>query len=419
MNAISSKILRYIIVLFALISIYLVIAFVACVIPSKHIRSNIELTLKNGDLQTDYPKVIIDDTRYQMDNFTDALILSQAYYCDRSELKRSMLLVPYSSAEPGKTNIMTDNLRNLVYDKGNVVCKAYPRYWHGSAFIMRILLLLADYSTIRIGFYIASSLLMLLTLIILKQNTNIFISVAYLLSLLIVNIFVTQFSIQFLPVLLITLIATVMLFRQKADKRMLFFVIGSLTAFFDLLTTPLLTLCLPLSIMTIVLYHENRANEKYIYIKTAIVQSLLWSTGFALTWLSKWCIATLFTDYNVFLDGYNAVVYRSAGLDEFSRADAITANINMLPLPFILTIIGVLLILALIRFNKQGLKPASVLLLISAIPYLWYFLAANHSYLHWWFTYRLQAVSILAIILSLSCLIDWKALKNSFKHIKK
>lgn len=418
MNAIYSKIFKYIVVFFALIAIYLIIALAACIIPSEHIRSNIKLSLKH-DLKTDYPKAIINDSRYQMDNFTDALILSQAYYCDRFELKRSMFLVPYSSAEPGKTNIMTDNLRNLVNNKGYVVCKEYPRYWHGSAFIMRFLLLLSDYSTIRKVFYIVSSLLLLLTLIILKQRTNLFVSAAFLLSLLTVNVFVTQFSIQFIPVLLITLISTLMLFRQKTDKRILFFITGSLTAFFDLLTTPLLTLGLPLSIMIIVLYQDYHVNEKHIFIKTTLVQSIIWSAGFVMTWLAKWCIATLFTGYNVFSDGYNAFLYRSAGLDEFSRADALTANIDMLPLPFILTIIVILLVLLLIRFNKQGLKPALVLLLISAIPYLWYFMAANHSYLHWWFTYRLQAVSILAILLSFSCLIDWKALKNDFKHIKK
>jgi hypothetical protein len=37
---------------------------------------------------------------------------------------------------------------------------------------------------------------------------------------------------------------------------------------------------------------------------------------------------------------------------------------------------------------------------------MWYFFAANHSYLHNWFTFRAQAVSIAALLLAMMQFVD-------------
>jgi O-antigen/teichoic acid export membrane protein len=55
-----------------------------------------------------------------------------------------------------------------------------------------------------------------------------------------------------------------------------------------------------------------------------------------------------------------------------------------------------------------------VLLVVAFIPWVWYLFAANHSYLHNWFTFRAQAVSVAAILLALMQLVDWNKLNT--KH---
>ena len=74
-----------------------------------------------------------------------------------------------------------------------------------------------------------------------------------------------------------------------------------------------------------------------------------------------------------------------------------------------------LVLLAAFRFNAQGWRRAVQLLPIAFLPWAWYFLAANHSYLHNWFTFRAQAVSVAAILLTLMQFIDWKKLNT--KHL--
>ena len=51
------------------------------------------------------------------------------------------------------------------------------------------------------------------------------------------------------------------------------------------------------------------------------------------------------------------------------------------------------------RFRLPDWKQAGLYLLVAFAPYIWYLVLSNHSYVHFWFTYRLQAVSITAILL--------------------
>ena len=409
----------FVVAFFAMIAAYLLFALSACFVPTTPIRQNVANTIAKGDLEEDYPHAIVPYDSYRencyqgcrdksrMDNFTDALIISQAYYCDNDDLRRSVFLVPYASAERGTPNIMTDNLKNLVNGEGVVVEKNYPRYWHGSAFLMRYLLLFANYQKLRYVFYVVSSFLLLLTVLRLWRVVGMPVALAYFFALLMVNVYVMQFSIQFLPVLVITLVATLMVCDSSVDRAMLFMLTGSLTAFFDLLTTPLLTLGMPLAVALVLFEREGRAAAWFSGFKSMAALVLAWFLGFSLTWFSKWVMATLFTSENVILDGLNAFLYRSSGLDDFTRADAVVDNFNMLPLPVIIAVLSTIALMAVVRFRKSGLLTASLLVLLSAMPYLWYLLAANHSYQHWWFTYRLQAVSLMSLVSALCCLVDW------------
>ena len=404
----ARRILLYVILFLALLASYLFFAFLAALVPTTPVRERIAFTLESGDLVRDYPQEGVLDDRCRMDNFTDALILSQAYYIDNDNYGRSMLLVPYASAEPGNVNVITENLRRLVKGESGVVEKNYPRYWHGSAFLMRFLLQFSDYLHLRLFFYVLSSLLLFVVLIRMVRKISVYASLACLLSLLVVNVFVAQFSIQFMPVLLITLSATALVCSQRVDKPILFFVVGSLTAFFDLLTTPLLTVGIPLAIMLVALYKEQPNFGWLSGFVLMLKTGLAWFMGFALTWFSKWVIATLFTDENVILDGFNAFLYRSGGIEDFTRADAVSSNFYMLPLTFLAVLLSVLVVMALVRFNKSGWKVSVLLLILAPMPYLWYLLAANHSYLHWWFTYRLQAVTVLSLLLAVGSMVDWQ-----------
>ncbi|MFA6638794.1 MAG: hypothetical protein WCS39_08105, partial [Bacteroidales bacterium] len=74
--------LRFAIVLFSLIGIYVLVSVLSCIIPNHKINENIERSAKRLKNQGDYPFAIIPKKAYQMDNFTDALILNQIHCID-------------------------------------------------------------------------------------------------------------------------------------------------------------------------------------------------------------------------------------------------------------------------------------------------------------------------------------------------
>ena len=91
-----------------------------------------------------------------------------------------------------------------------------------------------------------------------------------------------------------------------------------------------------------------------------------------------------------------------------------TNNLELLPWQFIAIAMLLMVVLVAFRFNAGGWRRAVQLLPIALLPWVWYFLAANHSYLHNWFTFRAQAVSIAAILLALMQFVNWK--KLTLKH---
>ncbi|HAH57516.1 MAG TPA: hypothetical protein DCL86_05165, partial [Bacteroidales bacterium] len=58
-------------------------------------------------------------------------------------------------------------------------------------------------------------------------------------------------------------------------------------------------------------------------------------------------------------------------------------------------------------FNKQGFSKAILFLVVAVLPYIWFFGAANHSFVHYWFTYRIQAITISGVLLAFYSLVDW------------
>jgi hypothetical protein len=71
--------------------------------------------------------------------------------------------------------------------------------------------------------------------------------------------------------------------------------------------------------------------------------------------------------------------------------------------------------MSIMSFNKKGISKAILYLLVAALPFVWYFGAANHSYDHNWFTYRIQAISISGVLLAINNLIHWEKLKTRLR----
>jgi len=411
--------LKYLKVFAILIASFFTFSVLSCLIPYESVRKNIEKSLPELLEDGNYPKVILKGDRYRQDNFTDALILNVITSSDSKRPIRSAMMNPLSFQAPNTED--WNIIAHLEYKTKHIDLQPdmfYGRYWHGSASVSKILLLVMDYQGIKWFLYIVSTLLLLLFAVKMVNNVGWIKSLPVFLALLFADFFVTQFSIQFFPVMAIALTGGIWMcgngIKSRSQVSMCLFIIGMFTAYFDLLTTPLLTLGLPL-IVYLILQSEEEKTIKEIF-KTLFILCMVWLVGYASAWASKWALAYILADTNS-LNIINAIKWRTT-TDDYTRWDAIAKNFNLIPLVWLNLVLTFLLLLTFFSFNKKGIPLAIIFLIVGLFPYIWYFVLSSHSHPHWWFTYRIQAISMACVMSAFVALIDWEGLRVKLK-IKK
>lgn len=390
------NIAKYSKVFLLLIAAYLVFGVLSSWLPDKAIKRHITESAPLIAAEGLYPKLFNNMEQYRMDNFTDALMMNQIYNIDRKHPVKAAMRMVRSSEEGGdwdQPGLLVRRVNGETLEEQH-----YSRYWHGGSFLYRPLFMLMDYATLRFVLFIVSSILLLLLACCYCQKAGWVKTLALFMGFLLTYGFVMQFSMQFFPVLALTVIGSLLVVKGDASKGfgLLFFIIGSLTCYFDLLTTLLLTLGIPLAILLSLNCDSSFSFRDQLW--TMVKLTLLWGLGFALTFVTKWTMATLILGQNIFSDAYNVGLYRMEA-DEFTRWDAVTQNLGMLHWWIVGVIAFVLFIFSLVKTRRFNFKKAILFLTVGLMPYVWYFILSNHSYLHWWFTFRLQAMTVACLML--------------------
>ena len=392
------NIAKYSKVFLLLVALYFAFGVISSWLPDKSIKRHIAESAPMIAAEGLYPRLFNNMEQYRLDNFTDALMMNQIYNIDRQHPIRSAMKMIRSS-EQGRDWDQPGLLVRKVNGE-TLEEQHYARYWHGGSFLYRLLFMMMDYATLRYVLFIVSSILLLLLVCAYYQQVGWMKTMALSMGFLLTYGFVTQFSMQFFPVLALTIVASLVVIKcyQSVNFGMLFFIIGSLACYFDLLTTPLLTLGIPLAVwLSLNKEYSFDLNDNLLKI---IRFTLLWGLGFALTFGMKWALATLILGQNIFADAYEVSLYRMEA-EDFTRWDAVTKNFEMLNWDIIGILAAFGFILNMLKNKQFNYKKAVLFLLISIAPYVWYFLLSNHSYQHWWFTFRLQAITIVCLFLLL------------------
>ncbi|MBW6489559.1 MAG: hypothetical protein K0B15_00060 [Lentimicrobium sp.] len=416
----AKSIITFIKTFFILIIFFTSFSVLSSLIPDKAVRNNIEKSMKYVENQPDYPHMMIYGDHHRLDYAMDGMITNIIYTIDNEELLKSAFLGRCRMNEDPNTT----HWKHVVYNIENKNLKPnvnYARYWHGNSFFFRILYWITHYNELKWIIYILTSVLIVLFAILLHRETGTLKAMALLLGLFFVNIYVMQFSMQMSPVLIISIISSFYLVKnlKVGGKKtgLLFFITGSVTAYFDLLTAPVLTLGIPM-LLWVELQNEDDSTQKQLIsgFKNLVGFGLLWLTGYVASWTMKIIITIPFAEFDIISDVLNQFKLRSGTLG-LSRISAIEANFNLLPLVFINILLIIPVILSIFYFRKKGISKAILFLLVAAMPYLWYFGAADHSYFHNWFTYRVQAVSISGVFLAAISLVNRVKLLEHYHKI--
>ena len=128
-------------------------------------------------------------------------------------------------------------------------------------------------------------------------------------------------------------------------------------------------------------------------LKQPFILGLVWLLGFSFTWISKWILTAIFTDFPIFTNVIDEFFKLSAA-QEGNGLSAIVLNVNQLPLVIINSILFAMALLALFYRKRPDWNKITLTLLTSLLPFIWYATLSHHSNVHYWFTYRMLAFTV-------------------------
>ena len=376
------QILWQLLLLFVLLVVlYFSLMVLSYTIPFEKIAVNLRYSLETIANETKRWSVMGEFKGTKLDTFTDNLIFNKL--SNQEELSA---------------------IQAAMWNNG------YERYWLGDIAVLRPMLIFISYKHIRylniflvfIVFYFSMT----------KVERAISRTYAYLLitMLLLIHFWIFPLSLQYTPVFIISLLGIVAVIEvhQRYGYRLskmvlLFFTIGSVTNFFDLLTVPLLTFALPWMIYFVLVNQHHRRHFKHNLSETVIL-GWTWLMGFGLTWASKWAIGSVILKDNPFANVANQIALRTGGkTDEVLDAIEIIKNMWKILLPKTAMIILVLWLIILLVQSFKGVKSyqhwlsTTPLLMVALVPFVWVFILKNHNFHHAYFTYRLFIITLFSV----------------------
>ena len=424
--------LKYVLTFIITMIILIGLLFLSSLIPSKNLENNVR---KSSEFLAQYGEEQEIEFPFRTERlfyFTDALMLNTAYSIDSNHPYESMMLdrknyipgqtqnfheeiqkhigtSPNYTDEYGNTYQVSE-LYGLMHGENIVDSYEYTRYWHGYLIFLRPLLSIMSIEGIRNLLFVLTIILSLIALFLIIKKLNFITAIIYLLSFLAINLYVICNSMNEITTFIIAQIAMIFLLLKNGkfeNSASVFLVIGMCTSFFDLLTTPLVTLGLTLPIY--VLLNIKEENKK-LYLD-CIKICVAWVVGYGLFWALKWLITDITLGKHILSDAINQALYRAGDVVGAGIFDIFKLNLNKLGnsiieylfiLLAIYAIIGVLKEIYLKKHKKQQTEKIQILkvlifVIIAILPFIWYAVLKNHSYVHSFFVYRILIITILNI----------------------
>jgi hypothetical protein len=390
------------------------LSLLAGVIPNDSIADNQKESLEYIEQKGLYPSVFHNINRTDttnmiggfnsttIDNYTNNLMIQEA--------NNSKSLITNEQIMGQRKNTPYQNVvQNTFFSSG------YDRYWHGYLVWLKPLLTIFSYKSIIIILAISFLALLIAAAYAIKKTISLPVSLLFLLSMLFITPEVIAVSPQQYSTFGLMLIAIIVMLTLLQNKKLsirntpLFFIaIGAFTSFFDLLTTPLVTLGIPLLLYIAWQMSNNNTPSKPKWLNT-LLASAMWGVGYLVTWFSKWLITSIILGENRIGGAITQILYRSDGCNGsicYGKVSTILNNLQMAPTALWLGIIATVMIVWIIvlmqqkhRWNKSLIQQIILICLIGILPILWFVIVKQHSAIHYWFTFRILVVSIFASLL--------------------
>ena len=421
--------IRYIVTFLFVVILLTGLLVLVALIPQNAIRGNVRESaeyLCEGEL---FGMAVDGVKGSEIDRYADSILLAIAYQYDASQPLKSVMWSSYYYTPYENEN---ENLLHAVTE-GKKANRQYLRYWHGSNTVVRPLLVFFSLKQIyRVnGIILAALGLFLMTLLV--KNKAYGPAIGVLAGLIMTSSWFVPLSLEYTFTCLLMLVISIVgvkLTLQGKEKHLgiLFMVGGMVCAYMDFLTTETLSLTVPLLLVLWVFFHKNSQVSRTQVLKEASKITIAWGFGYVGMWVMKWVMASLILGENVmpYVTGHiGERLYGDIGVGLLTYIrGAITRNIGCL-FPLEYGEIGVLFSIFLVLFafytgyvyHGKHICGWHILMymLPGLVPYIRYLVLHNHSYLHCFFTYRAQMATVLAIVLIVEEVVDWRWLADGGK----
>ena len=407
---------------------------------SNNLHESADILLKQGDNFN----LLENKTTYgTVDNYTNARMLNIAGHNSDMGLKGAFgaYYSRISDTEPNEVVNFAETIDTSVLE--NPLAIQYTRYWHGWKVWLKPLLLFFNISQIQFIVFILMSALIFIAATMLARLRSCAAGVIFGASYAIVLYPIACMSLSFASSFLLSILMSIRVLyvfgkhKRQAKSQVVkkhprartlslsrkrpapkwgwqieFFVVGCLTAYFDFLCNPIITLAVPLALLMFLQGKVSLSKNLKLLVGCAI----LWGLGYGLAWAIKWPIAQIVTGEPAIADGLGEILFQSGSrqnqvsneASKLSRTNILAKQIQMMfpsKIFAVLAVVAIVFVVAYIAVRKrnqlkQAIPRVVPLLLLALLPYVWYIFALKHSNEHYWFTYRNQLVTVLALGLS-------------------
>lgn len=379
----------------------------------------------------------IQEGNYQtiQDNYADTILLNIMYHQDSQTPFYSTLAGKYYEQDGVRIDeALIKSIQNNL--KANTY---YPQYWHGMVIVLKPLLMIFTLQEIRTIIAIFIVILLSIVGIYCIKHKLCAWYICFLLGYMLIQGWMSFYCIEYsTSIFIMSIMCSILCYLDYKgliykDMSCFFVFAGVLTCFFDFLTTETIVCLLPCTCIYAIYQRDKQLHRnswqkflKYI---------CLFGIAYASMFFVKWSLVSICMGVDKMHEILQQAVFRIQGdieLGLFSNpsnsfaekiSGAILRNIVCV-MPFleqytyhvlwIIVVIGVLVIASLIYIMHTSItKYSYILLIIACLPLIRFLLLSNHSYVHFFFTYRALWTSVTCISYFIwdSCIKDrmrWK-----------
>lgn len=435
----------YPVVFISTVLVCLVFLMGTAMIPQEALRENVSVSAQYFSDVPLFENSVGELVNFRKDNYADCITTGIAWHLGEGNVYEAVITAEYAR-EPHE-NVNVSFRREMSGEE--VSLENYSRYWHGSAGVVRMLLLFTDVQNVRYIIATLGLVFNIMLVVTLMRKGHKALGISYGIAFLLVNGVFALTCLEYSFVLGIVPLATLFLLREKivrqADKAVLsFMVIGMLTAFFDFLTAETLTFTVPF-IMYYLVVRKSSDSAVTVPVKIKrkrgssadskekmhidrdwcllLKSGISWCAGYAVMFLTKWGLATLVLGKEAFLTSVDSAMERIGGevsttlnmadeqADLGQRIQGIFqrnlgclywGNQEMKAQTVIMITVIVVTALAVFwymtRKEKYRYDKVWIPAVVALIPYVRFLVVSNHTYIHYFFTYRAQLVTVMIVL---------------------